>query len=102
MRDAFARVPEVPDPELAQLVAPQRVEQQRRENGAVALRLERIGRRRRQQLARLVVADRRRLAFGGFCLRPLNAFHRVMCDGVPATEPQLWIRGEGIPKGCRG
>ena len=37
MRHAFARVPEVPDLELAQLVAPQRVKQQRREDGAVAL-----------------------------------------------------------------
>ena len=37
MRHAFARVPEVPDLELAQFLAPQRMEQQRRENGAVAL-----------------------------------------------------------------
>jgi hypothetical protein len=33
----FARVPEILDFELAELLAPQRVEQQRRENGAVAL-----------------------------------------------------------------
>jgi hypothetical protein len=37
MRHAFARVPEVPDLELAQLVAPQRVKQQRRQDRAVAL-----------------------------------------------------------------
>ena len=71
MRHAFARVPEVPHLQLAQLVAPQRVEQQRRQDRAVALALERVGVRRGQQLARLVVAERRRLAFAAFRLRPL-------------------------------
>ena len=37
MRHAFARVPEVPDLELAQLGAPQRVKQQRRQDRAVRL-----------------------------------------------------------------
>jgi hypothetical protein len=37
MRDAFARVPEILDLELAQFLAPQRMEKQRRKNGAVAL-----------------------------------------------------------------
>ena len=40
MRHAFARVPEVLDLELAQFLAPQRVEQQRGQDGAVALALD--------------------------------------------------------------
>ena len=39
VRHAFARVPEILDLELAQLLAAKRVEQQRREDGAVALAL---------------------------------------------------------------
>ncbi len=35
-----------------------------------------------EQLARLVIAERRRLAFAAFRLRPLDAFDRVMGDGV--------------------
>ena len=84
MRHAFARVPEVPHLELAQLLAPQRVEQQRRQDRAVALAASAVVRGRRQQLARLVVAERRRLAFAAFRFRPLDAFDRIMGDGVPA------------------
>ena len=99
MRHAFPRVPEIPDLERAQFLAPQRVEQQRRQDRAIALGLERIGRRRRQQLARLVVADRRRLAFGGFRLRPLDAFDRIMSDRVPAAQifEQRSQRREPVP-----
>jgi hypothetical protein len=35
-----------------------------------------------EQFARLVVADRRRLAFTAFGPRPLDAFDRVVGDGV--------------------
>jgi hypothetical protein len=69
VRHAAPRVPEVADPELAQLVAPQRVEEQGREDRAVAPLLDRpltglsflAG--RREQIARLVLAERRRPAF---------------------------------------
>ena len=102
MRHAFAGVLEIADLELAQLVAPQRVEQQRRQDRAVALGLERIGRRRRQQFARLVVADRRRLAFGGFRLRPLDPFDRIVGNGVPAAQifEQRGQRREPVPDGA--
>ena len=86
MRHAFARVLRVLHLELAQLLAPQRVEQQRREDGAVALALDGVGLRRGQQLARLVIAERRRLAFAAFRLRPLHAFDRVVGDGVALAE----------------
>ena len=99
MRHAFARVPEVLDLELAQFLAPQRVEQQRRQNGAVALALDRVVGRRSQQLARLMVAERRRLAFAAFRLRPLDAFDRVMGDGVFLAEifEQRGERREPVP-----
>ncbi|MGO9390570.1 hypothetical protein [Rhodoblastus sp.] len=86
MRDTFARVPEIPNLELAELLAPQRVKQERRENGAVALAIDRIVRRCREKLAGLVIAERRRLAFAALCLRSLDALHRVMGDGVLVAE----------------
>ena len=99
MRHAFPRVPEVPHLELAQFLAPQRVEQQRGQDGAVALALDRVVSRRVQQLARLVIADRRRLAFAAFRLRPLDAFDRVMGDGVFLAEifEQRGERREPMP-----
>jgi hypothetical protein len=76
MRHAFGRVPGILDPELAQFLAPQRVEQQRRENnGAISLALGGLCLRRIQQLARLVIADRR-----ASCLRrfPFSAARRLL------------------------
>ena len=70
-------MPEILDLQLAQLLAAQRVEQQRRQDGAVALALDGVGVGRFEQFARLVVADRRRLAFGAFAARLLDAFDRV-------------------------
>ena len=63
------------------------------------LLLMRVGRRRRQQLARLVIAERRRLAFAAFRLRPLDAFDRVMGDGVLLAEifEQRGQRREPVP-----
>ena len=85
--------------ELAQLLAPQRVEQQRGQDGAVALALDRVGLRRRQQLARLMIAERRRLAFAAFRLRPLDAFDRIVGDGVLLAEifEQRGQRREPVP-----
>ena len=99
VRHAFARVPEVAHLELAQLLAPQRVEQQRRQDGAVALALDGVRLRRGQQLARLVVADRRRLAFAAFRLRPLDALDRVVGDSVLVAEilEQRGKRREPVP-----
>ena len=74
MRHAFARVPEILHPQLAQFLAPQRMEQQGRQNRAVAPALDGVLAGRCEQVARLVVADRRRLAFAAFGLRPLDAF----------------------------
>jgi hypothetical protein len=92
-------VPEILHFQLAQLFAAQRVEQQRRENGAVALALDRILLRRFEQVACLVVADRRRLAFAAFGPRPLDAFDRVVGDGVLLTEifEQRRQRGQPVP-----
>ena len=86
MRNAAARVPEILHFELAELLAPQRVIQQGRQDGAVALVLDRVLVRRCQQIARLVVADRRRFSFAAFGPRPFDAFDRVMGNGVPVAE----------------
>ena len=66
VRHAFARMPEVLHLQLAELVAAQRVEQQRREESPIALAANAVVDRRVEQLAGLVVAERRRLALGGF------------------------------------
>jgi hypothetical protein len=39
-----------------------------------------------EQLARLVISDRRRLAFAALGFRALNAFHRIMDDGILIAE----------------
>ena len=71
--------------ELAQFFAPRRVEQQRRENGAVAPALDGLRVGHCEQVARLMIADRRRLAFTAFGLRPLDALDRIVGDGVLLT-----------------
>jgi hypothetical protein len=60
MRHALARVLRVLHRELTQLFAPQRVEKESGEDGAVALALDRVGLGRIEQLADLVIAKRRR------------------------------------------
>src|SRR4051794_32973382 len=99
MRHAFARVPEVPNLELAQFLAAQRMEKQRRENGAVALAANAVVGWRIEQLARLMIAKSRCLAFAAFRLRPLDAFDWVMRDGVLLTEifEQRGNRREPVP-----
>jgi hypothetical protein len=68
MRHALARVPEVPNLELAEFLAAQRMEKQRRENGAVALAANAAIEWRIEQLARLMIAKGWRLAFAAFRL----------------------------------
>jgi hypothetical protein len=60
MGHALPRVPDVPHLQLAQLLPAQRVEQQRREDCAVALALQRVRLRRGQQFACLAIAEHRR------------------------------------------
>ena len=86
MRHAAARMIEIPDLELAELFAPQRVVEQCRQDGAVALCLDGFVRRRRQKLARLVITNCRRRAFAALGLRPLDAFDRVLAEGVLLAE----------------
>ena len=93
MRHAFPCVPKIPDLELAQLLAPQRVKEQRRENGAIPLALDCLFLRRIKELARLVVAKGGGLAFAALGLRPFDALDRVMGDGVLVAEI-LEQRGE--------
>lgn len=86
MRHAAARMPEVRDLELAQFLTPQRVIEQRRQNGAVALGLHRFLRPRRGQLAGLVIAEGWRGPFAAVSLRSLDAFDRVLGDGISLAQ----------------
>ena len=86
VRHAAARESEIRNLELAQLLAPQRVVEQCRQDGAVALGLDGFLRRRRQNLARLVIANCRRRAFAALGLGPLYTFDRVLTDGVLFAE----------------
>ena len=63
------------------------------------LLLMRVGLRRGEQFAGLVIAERRRLAFAAFRPRPLDAFDRVMGDGVLLAEifEQRRERREPVP-----
>ena len=63
------------------------------------LLLMRVVLRRVEQLARLMIAERRRLAFAAFRLRPLDAFDRVMRDGVLLAQifEQRGERREPVP-----
>ena len=66
------------------------------------LLLMRVVRGRVEQLARLMIAERRRLAFAAFRSRPLDAFDRVMGDGVFLAQifEQRGQRGEPVPDGA--
>jgi hypothetical protein len=86
MRHAAARVPKISDLELAQLLAAQRVVKQCRQDRAVALGLDGLLRWRREKLAGLVIADRRRRAFATLGLRPLDALDRIVGDGVLVAQ----------------
>src|SRR5208282_2703923 len=82
--------------------APQRVKQEGRENGAIALALDRVVLRGIEELARLVIAERWRLAFAAFRPRPLDALDRVMGDGVLVAEifEQRGERRQPVPDGA--
>jgi hypothetical protein len=86
VRDPAPHVSKILDLELAQFLAPQRVIKQRRQDRAIALLLDRFLARCGEQLARLMIADRRRLAFAAFGLRALDAFDGVVSDGIPFAE----------------
>ena len=86
VRHAAPRVPEILHLQLAQLVPPQRVIEQRRQDGAVALVLDRVLVGRCQEIAGLVVANRRRFSFAALGPWSLDAFDRVMGNGVPVAE----------------
>src|SRR3954462_26112 len=99
MRHAFADMAEVLHLQLAQFLASQRMEKQRRENGAVALAANAVVGWCVEQLARLMIAKSRGLALAAFRLRPLDAFDRVMRDGVLLAQifEQRGNRGEPVP-----
>ena len=86
VRHAAPLVPEVFDLQLAQLSAVQRVIKQGGQDRPVALALDRDAFRRIEQLPRLVVAQRRRLAFVAFHRRPLHALDRVVRHGVAFAQ----------------
>jgi hypothetical protein len=86
MRHAAARVAEIRYLELAELFPPQRVVEQCRQDRAVAFGLDGFLRRRRERLARLMIANRRCRAFAALGFWPLDAFDRVMGDGVLFAE----------------
>jgi len=62
------------------------VVEQCRQYGAVALGLDGFLGGRREKLAGLVIADCRRRAFAALGLGPLDAFDRVLTDGVLFAE----------------
>jgi len=68
VRHALADVAKVFDLELAQFFAPQRVKEQGGKNGAVALAADVIVLRRLEELAGLMIGNRRRLAFAALRL----------------------------------
>ena len=76
----------IPHQEVTQLVAPQRVVEQDRQDRAVALGFERLPLRRVEQPARLGVGYGRRLALVAINLRPGHAFDRVDRHGVPFAQ----------------
>jgi hypothetical protein len=99
MRHAFPHVPEIPDFERAQFLAPLCVKQQRRQDGPVALALQRVRLRRGQQRACLVITERRRFACAAFRPRPLGACDRIVGDGILLAEivEQRREQGEPVP-----
>ena len=102
MRHAFPRVLGILDLQLAQFLAPQCVEQQGGQDGAVALALDGVIWRRGQQVTGLVIADRRRLAFAAFRLGPFDTLHRIMGDSVLLAEIFEQRRQRGEPVADRG
>jgi hypothetical protein len=73
MRHAAPRVPKILHLELAVLFATQRVMKQCRQDGAVVLLLDRFITRPSENIAGLMIANGRCLAFAALGLRPLDA-----------------------------
>jgi hypothetical protein len=103
MRHAFALV-DVADLQGAQFLTPQAMIEQRRQDRAVALTLQRLGRGRVQEHPGLVIAERRRHPVAVHRARPLHPQHRVMQCGVPVAEIGVGRRqrGELAPDGIVG
>src|SRR5215213_6004991 len=94
-------MPEIPDFELAELLAPQRVIEKRRQDGPITLVLEAVAPRRREQFTGLVVTKRRRFAFATLASWPLDALDRVMGDSVLLAQvfEQGGERRQAMPDG---
>jgi replication initiator protein len=73
----------------AQLIAPDGVIEQRRQNGAVAFPFECVGRGSLQEQTGLMVAERRGDAFPVHRAGPFYPKHRVMQDRVTLTEIRI-------------
>ncbi len=77
MHHAAPLLAHVADFQLAELIPAQRVIEQGGQNRAITLGLHRVADGRSQELAGLVVTERRRLAFGRLGDRPLHPLDRV-------------------------
>ena len=89
--------------ELAEFGSPQRVEEQRGEDGPVPFALERAGIGRVQEPPRLRVGQGRRLAFVGSFARTFHAVDRIAFHGVLlAEEVEHLGHGGQFPPDARG
>jgi len=86
MRHAALRMFKIRHFELAQLFAPQRMVEQRRQNCAVALGFEVFLRGCGEKLASLMIADRRRRACAALRFRPLDPFNRIVGNRVAVAK----------------
>jgi hypothetical protein len=86
MRHAAPGVLKILHFQFTEFLAAQRVVKQRRQDGAVALLLNGFIAGCSEKLAGLVIANGRRLAFAALSLRPLDAFDRIVADGIFLAE----------------
>ena len=107
MRDAAPRMAEIPQLQLAQILAAKRMIEQRRQDGAIALLLAGFSGGRGEQLARLMVTERWGLAsplsafgrltpFTGFCATALRSQRYSNSDESAARRLRMVQ-----PAGCR-
>lgn len=85
MHHALAAL-QVLDPQPAQLLAPQTVVEQGRQDGAVAYAFQGVGRWRLEQLPGLTVAECRRAAFVAVGTRPFDPVDRVAGDRIALAQ----------------
>ena len=86
MRPSASLMLEVPHPEFAQLITAKCVIKKRRQDSAIAQAFDGLLIGRYEQLASLVVAERRRFSFLGFNARTLHALDRIVLHGVLVAE----------------